>query len=200
MSPAQLPPPPDRDQPERDQPERDQPEWDQPGRPEVGDFEQGTAASRWALGRYLVGRALGDYISRGLLVFALVVAAVAGLVYYVGPTWLAVLIGLFALSVLMLRWLLGAVLRRFTGAQVFGPLEERMRVLVADTRADVRAELRRIGVPSRTWTLPLLAWRLARRKRRQDTLERLRRFDADRVVPPSRLDELHIIVRQSRPL
>ena len=180
MDPAQLPPPPDRAQ------------------PEVGDFEQGTPGSRWALGRYLVGRALGDYVSRGLLIIALVIAALAALVYWLGPMWLAVLIGVFALSVLLFRWLLSAVLRRFTGAHLFGPAEQRMRALVADTRGDVRTELRRIGVPSRTFTLPLLALRLARRKRRQDTLDRLRRFDADRVVPAARLDELHMIVRQLR--
>ncbi len=181
VDPAQLPPPPDH------------------GQPEVGDFEQGTPGSRWALGRYLVGRALGDYVGRGLLVIALGIAALAALVYWLGPTWLAVLIGVFALSVLLFRWLLSAVLRRFTGAHLFGPAEQRMRALVADTRTDVRAELRRIGVPSRTWTFPLLALRLARRTRRRDTLQRLGRFDVDRVVPASRLDELHMIVRQLRP-
>src|SRR4051794_29994907 len=101
--------------------------------PEVGDFTQGTGTSRWALGRYLVGRAIGELVGRGLLVFALVVAGVAALVYWIGPTWFAVLIGLVAVSVLVLRWMLGAVLRRFTGADHFGPMEARMRALVADT-------------------------------------------------------------------
>jgi hypothetical protein len=167
--------------------------------PDVGGFEQGTPGSRWALGRYLVGRAIGEYVSRGLLAFALVVVALAGLVYGIGPTWLAVLIGVFAVCVLLMRSLLGALLRRLTAAEYFGPLEGRMHGLVADTRADVRAELRRIGVPSRTWTLPLLALRLARRRRRAETLVRLRRFDVDRVVPGARLDEFHLIVRQLRP-
>ena len=170
-----------------------------PDEPQIGDFEQGTPGSRWALGRYLVGRAIGEYVSRGLLVFALFVVAIAALVYWIGPTWLAVLIGVFALGVLLMRWLLGALLRRLTAADYFGPVEGRMRGLVADTRTDVRAELRRIGLPSRTWTLPVLALRLARRKRRAETLERMRRFDVDRVVPGPRLDELHLIVRQLRP-
>ena len=178
-------PPPDRDGPSI-------------GGPEVGGFEQGTPGSRWALGRYLVGRAIGEYISRALLVFALLVVALTVLVWWVGPTWLAILIGIFALTVLLLRWVLGAVLRQATGAGHFGPLEDRMRRLVADTRGDVRAELRRIGLPSRTWTLPLLAWRLARRKRRAETLVRLRRFEVERVVPSARLDELHLIVAQLR--
>jgi hypothetical protein len=73
-----------------------------------------------------------------------------------------------------------------------------MRRLVAETRGDIRTELRRIGVPSRMWTLPLLVWRLARRARRAETLQRLRGFDAERVVSRSRLDEVHMIVRQLR--
>lgn len=167
--------------------------------PDVGRFEQGTPGSRWALARYLVGRAIGESVSRALLAFALLVVALAVLVWWVGPHWLAVLIGVFALSVLVLRALLGAVLRRITGAGSFGAAEDRMRRLVAETRGNVSAELRRIGVPSRTWTLPVLAWRLARRRRRAETLARLRRFDTDRVVPSSRLDELHMLVRQVRP-
>ena len=176
-----LPPPPDRDG------------------PDVGSFEQGTPGSRWALGRYLVGRAIGEYVSRGLLVFALLVVGLAALVWWLGPHWLAVLIGVFAVCVLLFRWARGAVLRRATSAGYFGPMESRLRQLVADTRGDVRAELRRIGVPSRTWTLPLLAWRLIRRRRRAETMRRLRQFDVERVVPSARLDELHLIVQQARP-
>jgi hypothetical protein len=167
-------------------------------RPDVGDFEQGTPASRWAMARYLVGRAIGEDISLGLTILALAVIAVGGLVYWSGPTWLAVLIWLFALCALLMRWALGVVLRRFTGVGTFGPMEDRMRRLVADTRGDVRAELRRIGLPGRTWTLPLLAVRLVRPARRVRTLNQLRTFDIDRAVPRSRLDELHLIVRHLR--
>jgi hypothetical protein len=167
--------------------------------PDVGQFEQGTPGSRWALGRYLVGRAIGEFVGRALTVFALLVVALAALAWWLGPHWLAGLIGVFAVTVLLLRSLLGAVQRRATGAGYFGPAEDRMRRLVAETRGDIRTELRRIGVPSRTWTLPLLVWRLARRTRRAETLQRLRDFDAERVVSRSRLDELHMIVRRLRP-
>jgi hypothetical protein len=173
-----------------------QPHYDHP---DVGAFEQGTPGSRWALGRYLLGRAIGEFAGRALTVLALVVVALAGLVWWLGPHWLAVLIGVFALTVLLLRSLLGAVLRRATGAGSFGTSEARMRRLVAETRGDIRTELRRIGVPSRMWTLPLLVWRLARRSRRAETLQRLRGFDPERVVSRSRLDEVHMIVRQLGP-
>lgn len=166
------------------------------GQPDVGRFEQGTPGSRWALGRYLVGRAIADFVSRVMLIVGLAILVLGGLVEWLGPTWAAVLMVLFGGSVLLLRWLLVAVLRRLTAADYFGPYEAQLRRLLADTRGDVRSELRRIGVPSRSWTIPLLGLRLARRKRRARTLARLRQFDVERVVPAARLDQLHMIVSQ----
>lgn len=166
------------------------------GQPDVGRFEHGTPGSRWALGRYLVGRVIAEYVSRVLLIFALAVLVLAGVVGWLGPTWAAVLIVLFGASVLLLRWLLVAVLRRLTAARHFGPYESELRRLVAATHGDVRTELRRIGVPSRRWTLPLLGLRLARPRHRAKTLARLRQFEVERAVPVARLDQLHMIVSQ----
>jgi len=67
---------------------------------------------------------------------------------------------------------------------------------VSDTHGDVLRELRRLGLPSHLWTLPLLALRLAGR-RRAETFERLRAFDIDRAVPKARLDELHLLLRDA---
>jgi hypothetical protein len=60
----------------------------------------------------------------------------------------------------------------------------------------VLRELRRLGLPGRSWTLPLLAWRLIRSRHRQPTLDRLRGLDLARAVPPARLDELHLLLRR----
>ena len=172
----------------------------QPGEPEVGEFRQGSAASRWALARYLVGRAIGQSVSASLLLVALVVLGLAALIEWgAHQTFWAVLVTLVGVAVLATRALLRAVLRRISAADQVGPLETRLRALVSDTRADVLAELRRLGLPGRTWTLPLLALRLARRSRRQQTLDRLREFQLDRVVPPARIDELHLIIRGQQP-
>ena len=54
-------------------------------------------------------------------------------------------------------------------------------------------ELRRLGLPSHTVTLPLLAFRLVGRRRAR-TLEQLRDFDVDRAVPPARIDEMHMLL------
>lgn len=161
---------------------------------DVGDFRQGSPLSRWALARYLVGRAIGESVGSTLLVLALVLLGLAALAeWVVHSTLLAVLIGIVAIGVLLIRAVLRAVLRRLTEADRYGPLETRLRELVSDTRGDVLRELRRVGLPSHTVTLPLLAIRLIG-KRRKPTLTRMREFDITRAVPKGRLDELHMLL------
>jgi hypothetical protein len=181
-----------------------EPDPDEPAGSDVGAFEQGSPVSRWALARYLVGRALGESIGRSLLIVGLVVLALAGLVEWLGSTFWSIVIALVALAVLAMRAVLRAVLRRLTTANPVstagmvgsaGTVEMRLQALVAETRSDVLAELRRVGLPGRTWSLPLLALRFLGRQRRRRALTKLRSFDVDRVVPKARLDELHLILR-----
>jgi hypothetical protein len=165
---------------------------------DVGDFEQGSPVSRWALARYLVGRAVAESVSRSLSVLAVVAVALAVVSAQVlHATFLTVLLALVALCLLALRALVRAVLRRLTAAEQVEPLERRLRALVAETRRDVLRELRRIGLPGHSLTLPLLALRLVSGRRRAATLERLRAFDIDRVVSRARLDEVHLLLRNA---
>ena len=163
---------------------------------DVGDFRQGSSLSRWALARYLVGRAIAESVGTSMLLVALVVLGLSALIWVAGSVFWSVLVGVVALAVLAMRALLLAILRRLTAAGQYRPLEDRMRRLVRDTRADVMRELRRIGLPGRTPTLPLLGWRLVGR-RRAETFSRLRSFDIERAVPRGRLDELHLLLRSA---
>jgi hypothetical protein len=168
-----------------------------PDADDVGEFQQGSPLSRWALARYLVGRAIGESVGWTLLILAGVLLALAALVQWGAHlTFLTVILVLLAIGVLVLRSGLRAILRRLTAARDFGPIEGRLRSLVSDTRGDVYRELRRLGLPSHTLTLPLLAVRLAGR-RRPETLRRLRGFELGRAVPRVRLDELHFLVRSA---
>lgn len=162
---------------------------------DIGDFRQGSPLSRWALARFLVGRAIAEAVGRTLFVLAaglLALAAVSEWVLHV--TVLAVLLAVIAIGDLLLRAVLRAILRRLTAADRYGPIEARLRALVRETRGDVLRELRRLGLPSHSATLPLLALRLAG-SRRAATLERLRAFRVDAVVPQARVDELHLLLR-----
>lgn len=164
---------------------------------DVGAFRQGSPASQWALARYLVGRAIGESVGTTLLLVAGVLFVLAVMAQWpLHLTLLVVLLVIAALLVLAVRVVLLAVLRRLTAADRYGPVEDQLRSLVSDTRSDVLHELRRIGLPSHLPTLPLLAVRLAGRRRMQ-TLTRLRSFDIDRAVPRSRVDELHLLLRQT---
>lgn len=162
---------------------------------DVGAFEQGTPASRWALARFLVGHAVIDALARGLVVLAVVFAGLCVLTARVGhATFWAVLLGLVALAFLGARAALRGLLRRLAPADPRAARE--LRALVSATRADVLAELRRVGLPGRTWTMPALAVRFVGRRRR-DTVARLRRFEVNRAVPQARIDALHLLLRDA---
>lgn len=164
---------------------------------DVGAFEPGTPFSRWALARYIVGRVILERVSWSLLAVAGVVIVLAGLVEWgLHSVFLTVVLGLIALFVLLLRAALRAVLHRLMLAGIYGPLEARLGAIIDGGRKDVLAELRRVGLPSRLLTMPLLAVRLIGR-RRQETIARMREFDVDRAVSKARRDELHIVLRQA---
>jgi hypothetical protein len=166
--------------------------------PEVGEFRPGSPFSQWALARYLVGRAITESVGTALMTAALVILALAAVAeWVVKSTLLAVLLVIVAVMVLLLRWVLLTVVRRLTAFTQFGPIEQRMNSLVDDTRSDVLSELRRIGLPGRVWTLPLLPFRFIGRSRRAKTMERLRTFEIARVVPKARLDETYLLLRQT---
>jgi hypothetical protein len=176
--------PPDPELPQGEQPHVD-----------VGDFRQGSTLSQWALTRYLIGRAVGESLGLGLAVIGVLGLVAAVLLWW--QHWLApaAVLAFVALCVLLMRAVLLALLRRLTALP---GTSGRLRALVRETRGDVLRELRRLGLPGRSWTLPLLAWRLIRTRHRQATFERLRGFELARAVPAARLDELHLLLQRGR--
>ena len=107
----------------------------------------------------LSGRALiGTSLSVSLLVVALGLLLLAGLLEWTThATFWTVLIVLVGLVVLAFRGVIRWVLARLAAVDRFGPLEERMRTLVEQTRRDILTELRRIGLPGRSG--PCRCWR-----------------------------------------
>jgi len=166
---------------------------------DVGEFRQGSPLSRWALARYLVGRAIAQSLGIGLLIFGLALVVLAGLAFWGHVPVLGVLAVLAALAVLGLRAMLLAVVRRLT-AGPYDPLAQRLAGLVRETRTATLRELRRVGLPGHSVTLPLIAVRLLRRRRRAETVERIRRVELDRIVTPAQVDELHLILNAANPL
>lgn len=160
---------------------------------DVGEFRQGSTLSQWALARYLIGRAVGESLGIGLAVIGVLGLVAAVLLWWQHWRVPAAVLALAALGVLLMRAVLLGLLRRLTALP---GTSGRVRAIVGETRGDVLRELRRLGLPGRSWTLPLLAWRLIRGRHRRPTVERLRGFDLARAVPPARLDELHLLLQR----
>ena len=165
--------------------------------PDVGRFPQAADAAQWVLRRYLLTRAVGASILRTIYAAGAGVLLLAVLVWFAGVHWLAVLIGLVAILLLMLRAALGAVQRRISGVDRMGPAGQRVEALVGQTRRGVRGELRRVGLPSAPWGPTLVGLRLLRPTRRAETVRKLARFDLTQVVPSSTLDELYLLLHNS---
>ncbi|HEY2043407.1 MAG TPA: hypothetical protein VGH11_12090 [Jatrophihabitans sp.] len=166
--------------------------------PDVGAFRQTTPEEDWVLRRYLLTRALGTSIIRSLQWTGISILIIAALVWLAGVEWLAVLIGFVALIVLMFRATLSGIQRRISGIDRMGNARSGVEDLVGQTRKGLRAELRRIGLPSHPWGPLMIGMRLARPVKRRQTIAKLASFDLSQVVPASTLDELHLLLRKAR--
>lgn len=166
---------------------------------EVGNFGPSSAASQAVLRRYLLTRALGSSVINAVQWTGVLVLLVAVLCWLGDLRVLAVLVGLAAMVIFVVRWLLSAIARRLSGAHRLGPLEPRVAALVARTRRGLRRELRRVGLPGMPWGPLLIGLRLLRPMRRLRTMEALSRIDLTKVVPPSQVDELQVLLRQMPP-
>lgn len=162
---------------------------------DVGDFRQGSDASQRVLRRYLLTRALGSSIVRTVYATGIAILLAAVLCWLGGLKILAVLIGLVAIVVLIVRAALAAVQRRLSGSDQLGPLEPRVAAMVGRTRRGLRQELRRVGLPGHPWGPLVIALRLIRPLKRARTLQALTRIDLAKVVPASSVDELHVLLR-----
>jgi hypothetical protein len=157
-------------------------------------FRPGPATGDSALRRYLLTRALGRSVINTVQWSAVAILVIAALCWLAGVKVLAVLIGLIAVLVLVVRAGLSGLERRLSGARRLGPLEPQVAALVARTSRGLRRELRRVGLPGLPWAPLLIALRIIRPFRRAETLRALSRVDLAGVVPASRLNELQLLL------
>jgi hypothetical protein len=167
--------------------------------PDVGRFQQADELSQWALRRYLLARAIGASVIRTVYWLGIAVLVLAVLVWSAGVEWLAVLIGIAAIFILLFRALLSAIQRRISGVDAMGSAGPKVERLVGQTRKGIRAELRRVGLPSSPWGPTLIGLRLIRPVKRVETVGKLSKFDLSQVVPSSTLDELYLLLRSTPP-
>jgi len=151
--------------------------------------------------QYLITRALGRSVVTTLQWSAIAILALAVLCWLGGVKVLAVLIGLVAVAVLVVRAMLAGVGRRLSGADRLGHVEPQVRRMVARTGRGLRRELRRVGLPGSPLAPLLIALRLLRPYRRAGTVRALAQLDLNRIVPPGQVDELQLLLQAAgRPL
>jgi hypothetical protein len=176
-----------------------------PGSPFAGAIRfgiprPGRIDSEASLRQYLLTRALGRSVLNTVQWSAVAILAIAVACWLGGLKVLAVLVGLVALFVLLVRSLLARLGRQLSGADQLGAAEPQVRRLVSRTGRGLRRDLRRVGLPGTPWAPLLIALRLLRPFRRAQTVQALARIDLNRVVPASQLDELHLLLQSSRRL
>jgi hypothetical protein len=138
--------------------------------------------------RYLLGRLAIDHVRR-LTVWTLLVPVVgAVLLLALHPRWIGVLVLVLGVLLIAARVVAVRMLGRLSLSDPFRPVEDELRAAVEAGKANLGVELRRIGLPSRPWHVPLFALRLSRGTNRDRTRARLRDVDVDLVLPRDQLE------------
>lgn len=166
-----------------------------PDAPQVGEFRQGGRLTDAMLRQYLLLRVLGASIQRTLQVFGIVIIGGAGAIWAGGHQIIAVLVGLVGVGWLLVARLLAAIISRVSGAHRLGPDEAKVDDLIRQTRKGLRSEFKRVDLPSGPWGEFRVGVRLVRPVARVSTLRKLSAVKLESVVSSSRLDELHLLLR-----
>ncbi len=170
-----------------------------------GDRGAGEAAAPTGPGRrqtvvlrYLLGRLAIDHLRR-LTVWTPAVPVLGAVLLLFRPRWVG--LAVLALGVLLVAARVAAVrqLDRLSLPHRFRPVEDDLRDAVEAGKANLRVELRRVGLPSRSWHVPVFALRLARGTGREAARGRLRDVDLDLVLPRAQLERaLRVLDEASR--
>ncbi len=137
--------------------------------------------------RYLLGLLAVEHV-RKLTRWAYVLPLVGALLLLVRPRWIGVAV--LVLGVLLVAVRVGVVrlLGRSSLPRRYRPVEDDLRAAVESGKANMRGELRRVGLPSTPWAIPVSVVRLDRGGGRAESRSRLRDIEIDRVLPRTQLD------------
>jgi len=148
--------------------------------------------------RYLLGLLAVEHV-RKLTRWVFAVPVAGALLLLVHPRWIGVAV--LVLAALLLAARVGAVrlLSRLSLGRRFRPVEDELRAAVEAGKANLRGELRRAGLPSTPWAIPLSVVRLARGGDRAQSRSRLLDIGIDRVLPRAQLDRALRILDEAAP-
>lgn len=137
--------------------------------------------------RYLLGLLAVDHV-RSLTRWAFAVPVVGLVLLLVRPRWIGLAVFVLGLLLIVGRVVAVKLIERRTLPRRYRPVEDDLRAAVEAGKANLRGELRRVGMPSSALALSRSAVRSGSSDSRSDDRSRLRDIEIDRVLPRAQLD------------
>ena len=137
--------------------------------------------------RYLLGLLAADHV-RSLARWAFVLPPVGLILLLVRPRWIGLAIIVLGVLLIIGRFVAVRLISRHTLPRRYRPVEDELRAAVEAGKANLRGELRRVGMPSSALALTRSVVRLGSSDSRSTDRSRLRDIEIDRVLPRAQLD------------
>jgi len=137
--------------------------------------------------RYLLGVLAIDHV-RSLSRWAFALPVVGLVLLVVRPRWIGLAVIVLGVLLIVGRSVAVRMISRHTLPRRYRPVEDELRAAVEAGKANLRGELRRVGMPSSALALTRSVVRLGSSDSRSTDRSRLRDIEIDRVLPRAQLD------------
>jgi hypothetical protein len=137
--------------------------------------------------RYLLGLLAVDHV-RALTRWTFLVPIAGLILLVVHPRWIGLAVLVLGALMIVGRAVTTRMIARRTLPRRYRPVEDDLRAAVEAGKANLRGELRRVGMPSSALALPRSVFRLGSSDSRRTARSRLRDIEIDRVLPRAQLD------------
>ena len=137
--------------------------------------------------RYLLGVLAIDHV-RSLSRWAFALPLVGLVLLVVRPRWIGLAVIVLGVLLIVGRIVAVRMISRRTLPRRYRPVEDELRAAVEAGKANLRGELRRVGMPTSALALTRSAVRLGSSDSRRTARSRLRDIEIDRVLPRAQLD------------
>ena len=137
--------------------------------------------------RYLLGLLAVDHV-RSLSRWAFALPVVGLVLLVVRPRWIGLAVIVLGVLLIVGRIVAVRMISRHTLPRRYRPVEDELRAAVEAGKANLRGELRRVGMPTSALALTRSVVRLGSSDSRRTARSRLRDIEIDRVLPRAQLD------------
>jgi len=137
--------------------------------------------------RYLLGLLAIDHV-RALTRWTFAVPVLGLALLVITPRWIGLAVLVLGVLLVLTRFAAVRLIARRTLPRRYRPVEDELRAAVEAGKANLRGELRRVGMPNSALALPRSVVRLGSSDARAGVRSQLRDIEIDRVLPRAQLD------------